>query len=129
MYLYRPVGLKEFILIKDSGYTQFPPRLFHQPIFYPVLNEEYAIEIASNWNTKDAISDFIGIVLKFEIDDSYVSKFKVEVVGGNIHQEMWVPAEELNEFNIHIIGEIQVSKTFYGDKYQGKTIEELLGNR
>lgn len=129
MYLYRPVGLKEFILVKNSAYTQFPPRLFHQPIFYPVLNEEYATEIASNWNTKDAISDFIGIVLKFEIDDSYVSKFKVEVVGGNIHQEMWVPAEELNEFNSHIIGEIQVSKTFYGDKYQGKTIEELLGNR
>lgn len=99
--------------------------MFHQPIFYPVLNEEYAIEIASNWNTKDVISDFIGIVLKFEVDDSYVSKFKVELVGGSRHQEMWVPAEELNEFNSHIIGQIQVSKTFYGDKYQGKTIEEL----
>lgn len=35
--LYRPVGRKELDLIKESGFKRFPPRLFHQPIFYPVL--------------------------------------------------------------------------------------------
>ncbi|BAY82632.1 ADP-ribosylation/crystallin J1 [Calothrix parasitica NIES-267] len=44
--LYRPVGEKELVLIKESGCKQFPPRLPEQPIFYPVLNQEYAIEIA-----------------------------------------------------------------------------------
>ena len=39
-------------LIAESGYTKFPPRLPEQPIFYPVLNEEYAVEIASGWNAK-----------------------------------------------------------------------------
>ena len=47
MILYRPVGTKELELIKESGYKGFPPRLPDQPIFYPVLNEQYATEIAS----------------------------------------------------------------------------------
>ena len=47
MILYRPVGTKELELIRESNYRIFPPRLADQPIFYPVLNEQYATEIAS----------------------------------------------------------------------------------
>ena len=43
--LYRPVGPKELELIEQSGWKKFPPRLSEQPIFYPVMNEEYAIQI------------------------------------------------------------------------------------
>ena len=42
MILYRPVGLNELRLIYESGLKAFPPRLPEQPIFYPVLNLEYA---------------------------------------------------------------------------------------
>ena len=42
MYLYRPVGLNELALIYDSNMLKFPPRLPEQPIFYPVLNQDYA---------------------------------------------------------------------------------------
>lgn len=48
MKLYRPVGTAELELISSSGYKKFPPRLPEQPIFYPVLNEKYAREIAKN---------------------------------------------------------------------------------
>ncbi len=51
--LFRPVGQKELDLIVASGFCEFPPRLAWQPIFYPVLSLDYAIEIARNWNTKD----------------------------------------------------------------------------
>ena len=44
--MYRPVGPKELELIAASGYRAFPPRLPEQPIFYPVLNEEYANDIS-----------------------------------------------------------------------------------
>jgi hypothetical protein len=37
--LYRPVGQAELELIEASGWRAFPPRLAHQPIFYPVANE------------------------------------------------------------------------------------------
>ena len=50
--LFRPVGPKELALIAASGYRQFPPRLPEQPIFYPVLNEEYTRQIARDWNVK-----------------------------------------------------------------------------
>ena len=61
--LYRPVGQKELDLIREGGFVGFPPRLFWQPIFYPVLNEEYAAGIARNWNTKDEASGYVGYAI------------------------------------------------------------------
>ena len=52
--LFRPVGPKELELIKASGWKAFPPRLSDQPIFYPVLNEDYAVQIARDWNVKES---------------------------------------------------------------------------
>jgi len=112
MELFRPVGEKEYILIEQSGFKEFPPRLPEQPIFYPVLHEEYAIEIASKWNTKDSFSGYKGYVLKFNISDEYISRFNVETVGKAYHQEFWIPAEELGEFNENIIGMIEVMHKF-----------------
>lgn len=107
--LYRPVGPNELRLIEESGWKAFPPRLPEQPIFYPVLNEEYASQIAERWNVKES---GVGYVTAFEIDADYVSQFKVEQVGGTLHQELWIPAEQLGEFNAHIVGEIRVVRTF-----------------
>jgi hypothetical protein len=118
MLLYRPVGLKELELIAESGFKAFPPRLPEQPIFYPVLNFEYAEKIARDWNTKS--NSFAGFVTQFEVENAYVQQFEVQVVGGVICQELWVPAEELAEFNRHIIGQIRISAAFYGEKFQGE---------
>lgn len=113
MILYRPVGQVELDLIKESGYKKYPPRLFYQPIFYPVLNEKYATEIAQRWNTKDAMESLnVGYVTKFEIDDRYISKYEVHQVGASYHLEYWIPSEELEEFNSHIIGEIEVIRCY-----------------
>lgn len=108
MILYRPVGEKELMLIADSSYKAFPPRLPEQPIFYPVLNKRYAIEIAEKWNTKDKNSGYKGYVTEFEVDDDYISRYEVQTVGASYHKELWIPAEELAEFNSHIIGKIRV---------------------
>jgi hypothetical protein len=48
--LWRPVGPAELELIRNAAMRAFPPRLPEQPIFYPVLSEEYAIKIARDWN-------------------------------------------------------------------------------
>ena len=50
--LFRPIGPEELALIEASGRRAFPPRLPEQPIFYPVLNEGYAVKIARDWNVK-----------------------------------------------------------------------------
>src|ERR1700745_381805 len=99
--LYRPVGPKELELIRQSGWKSFPPRLPEQPIFYPVMNEVYAIQIARDWNVPASGS---GFVTKFDVRCDYLQKFEVQNVGGPIHNELWVPSEELEEFNQNIVG-------------------------
>jgi len=117
MKLYRPVGQKEFELIEESGFRAFPPRLEWQPIFYPVLNKEYAAQIAREWNTKDAFSGYVGYVLEFEIADNYLAQYDIHTVGAGHHQEYWVPSERLAEFNEQIIGSIKTIEKFEGPRH------------
>lgn len=107
--LYRPVGPAELALIEASGWRAFPPRLPEQPIFYPVLNEEYACQIAERWNVRDSGS---GFVLRFQVDRDFLSRYPVQVVGGKLHEELWIPAEDLNAFNRHLVGPIEVIVSF-----------------
>lgn len=112
--LYRPVGGLEHHLIRQSGNKRFPTRLAHQPIFYPVLDEEYATQIARYWNTKDKDNGSVGFVLRFKIVRSFIQSYDIHIVGGVKHQEYWIPAEDLEEFNDNIVGEIETVKVFYG---------------
>ncbi|CAL2083320.1 conserved protein of unknown function [Tenacibaculum sp. 190524A02b] len=116
--LYRPVGEKELILIAESNYKAFPPRLEWQPIFYPVLNEEYATEIACKWNTTDAFGNYLGFVTKFKITEEEFKKYTIENVGAKIHNELWVPSEALEVFNQNIIGEIEILKVCIGKEFK-----------
>lgn len=101
---YRPTGQKELDLVVESGYTRWPPRLPEQPIFYPVTNEQYAIEI-TQWN----VTGFgVGYVTKFEVMKEFMSKYKIECVGGEHHTEWWIPAEDLDALNNNIVGKIEV---------------------
>ncbi|MHA4809209.1 ADP-ribosylation/crystallin J1 [Flavitalea flava] len=115
--LFRPVGLKELSLIAESDWSEFPPRLEWQPIFYPVLNQTYAEQIAREWNTADAFSGFCGAVTQFAIGETHFQKYKVENVGGAIHNELWIPAEELALFNQYIVGKIKLVKAFFGEEF------------
>jgi hypothetical protein len=110
--LFRPVGQKELELIEQSGWSEFPPRLFWQPIFYPVLTEQYAIAIARDWNTKDPNSGFVGYVLRFQVDKNYLDRHEPHEVGGRGSREYWIPAEELAEFNRSIVGNIELIHEF-----------------
>ena len=106
--LYRPVGQAEFDLIRASGFAEFPPRLPEQPIFYPVLSKEYAIQIARDWNTKDERSGHAGYVLTFEVRSSFLGSYEVQTVGTSEHKEYWIPGRDLVEFNKNIVGPIEV---------------------
>jgi hypothetical protein len=113
--LYRPTGKNELALIEASGWTAFPPRLPEQPIFYPVCNEEYATKIARDWNAKYN-ADKVGYVTKFAVRCDFLSNYEIQVVGGEICEEYWIPAEELEEFNRNIVGRIEVIAEFWGEK-------------
>lgn len=123
--LYRPVGLKEMELITKSDFKSFPPRLDWQPIFYPVMNQEYAEQIAKEWNTPDEFSGYCGIVTAFDVNSDYLQQFEIQNVGDKNHNELWIPSEELEVFNKNIVGEIKIVKVFYGEKYQNSQNETL----
>ena len=110
--LYRPVGRKELELIRASGFRAFPPRLQSQPFFYPVLTEQYAVQIARDWNTKDEASGYEGFVLKFGVLSEFLNCHEIHVVGDSSHREYWIPTGELEEFNRNIEGEIVVVAEF-----------------
>jgi hypothetical protein len=112
--LYRPVGMQELELIRQSGFRAFPPRLPFQPIFYPVLTEAYAIQIARDWNTKDAASGFAGYVTRFEVNAEYLAGYEVQKAGDRSALEYWIPAESLDAFNQNIVGLIEVIHEFRG---------------
>ncbi len=100
-----------------SGLRRFPPRLPEQPIFYPVLERNYAEQIAQDWNTKSGSR--AGYVTEFEIDDAYASSFSVHQVGARMHRELWVPAEAIDEFNAHIVGLVRLVDAFFGPDFAG----------
>jgi hypothetical protein len=114
LVLFRPTGPRELALIRDVGWRAFPPRLEFQPIFYPVLTQDYARQIARDWNATKADTGYLGFVTRFRLKLRYARRFEVQTVGGRVHQELWVPAEQLNEFNRNIIGRIEVVATFRG---------------
>ncbi|RBW45293.1 ADP-ribosylation/crystallin J1 [Loktanella sp. D2R18] len=107
--LWRPVGPKELALMKDAEMAAFPPRLPEQPIFYPVLTEDYAIKIARDWNVK---ASGAGYVTRFEILQSYLDAYEVQEAGGRAHLEYWIPAEDVDAFNAAIVGKIEVTREF-----------------
>ena len=109
--LYRPVGPEELALLRAAGFLRWPPRLPHQPIFYPVTNEDYAAEIASKWNVKDSGG---GFVTRFHVRAEFMARFTVQRVGASHHTEWWIPADMLDELNDNIVGTIEVIRSFGG---------------
>ena len=110
--LFRPVGQAEFDLVRASGFQSFPPRLQHQPIFYTVLSEHYATQIARDWNPKDETSGFVGYVLRFRVRTDFLTNYEIHTVGGSDHREYWIPANDLQKLNENIVGLIKVISEF-----------------
>lgn len=117
--LYRPVGLLELARVWDSALTAFPPRLPHQPIFYPVANAEYAHQIARDWNTPDEASGYAGYITRFAVSAQYLAQFEPKTVGSSVHVEYWIPAAALFEFNGAIAGGIHIDAAYFGKQFSG----------
>jgi hypothetical protein len=103
--LWRPAGPEELALVEAAGWRAWPPRVPDQPIFYPVLNEEYATMIARDWNVP---ASGVGYVTRFRVRRSFLDRYQVHQVGGRTILEYWIPAAELSELNANIVGTIEV---------------------
>ena len=115
MILFRPTGLKELLLVCETGWTAWPPRLPDQPIFYPVTSFDYAEKIARDWNSVAPAPDNLGFVTRWEMADDITQTHPLQLAGGRDHEELWVPAEDMDAFNARIVGKIEVIAA-YRDK-------------
>ena len=75
--LYRPTGPEEIDLVKQTGYRRWPPRLPDQPIFCPVTNELYAVEIARDWNVR---ASGYGCVTRFAVRKSFMDRYDQQIL-------------------------------------------------
>jgi hypothetical protein len=76
-----------------------------QPIFYPVLTEDYATKIARDW---DVPSSGAGYVTRFAVRRAFLDRYSVQHAGGREHSEYWIPVDDLDEFNRNIVGRIEI---------------------
>jgi hypothetical protein len=116
--LWRPTGPEELALVRASGWRRRPPRPPEQPIFYPVLNEAYAVKITRGWNLPASGS---GYVTRFAVDAGFAARHPVRQVGGRDILELWVPAEEPDGFNDPLGGLIEVVHEFHGSTVPRET--------
>jgi hypothetical protein len=112
--LFRPTGPNELKLVEQSGWLAWPPRLPEQPIFYPVLTEEYARKIAKDWNAAKADTGYRGYVTRFTVRADFLYGREVQTVGASWAKEYWIPAEDLDALNGAIVGPIEVIATYEG---------------
>lgn len=110
--LYRPIGECELEKIAQTGYKRFPPRIQWQPIFYPVLTQDYADTIARDWNSTDAQHNYVGYVTRFQVRNEFLSNYEIQTAADKTMLEYWIPAEHVDMFNDNIVGEIQVIAEF-----------------
>lgn len=82
-----------------------------------MLNQEYAEQIARDWNTKSG--SLAGYVTELDVDDGHAASFPVQQAGSRKHRELWVPAEELEEFNRHIQGRIRIIAAYFAPTFSG----------
>ncbi|WP_329107085.1 hypothetical protein OG792_02870 [Micromonospora sp. NBC_01699] len=109
--LWRPTRPEELDLIRESGWRKWPPLSPDRPWFYPFLDEDSAILISRNWRY-DRPDQGVSYVTRFQVEQAFLSHYSTRTFGGSTTPMLWVPSEDLDEFNSHIVGPIEVVHEF-----------------
>ncbi|HYW11841.1 MAG TPA: hypothetical protein VE871_07775 [Longimicrobium sp.] len=73
------------------------------------------MQIARDWNIQDAASGYAGFVTRFQVRSDVLARWPPQAAGARMHQEYWIPAEEMDDFNGGIVGPIEVVAEFHGE--------------
>jgi hypothetical protein len=50
----------------------------------------------------------------FRVRSDYLARHPLQTAGARMHQEYWIPAEEMDDFNRAIVSTIEVVAEFHG---------------
>ena len=110
MVLYRPIAGSEYNEVLARDFRSFPPRAEEQPLFTALLSEERASRIARRLRVEPP-SDNRSYVVSFLVDDAYIRQFPVQG-STELDGALWIPAEEMEILNQHLIGDIRVLSSY-----------------
>ncbi|MCT2279063.1 ADP-ribosylation/crystallin J1 [Micromonospora chalcea] len=103
--LWRPAGPRELDLIRESGWRRWPPISLDRLYFFPILSEDFAIGGARDWNSS---GPGVRYVTRFRVETGFLRRYSTRVFGGSAAPMLWVPTKDMDEFNAHIVGLIEV---------------------
>jgi hypothetical protein len=106
--VWMPISPERLRLIRQDGMRALPPS--EQPMFYPVLSEEYAQRMARDWNI---LSSGVGYVARIRVRAEFLNRYEAHSVGGSGHPEYRIPAADLEAFNAAILGQIEIVAEFH----------------
>ena len=118
MELYRPISAEEYREVEALQFHRFPPRSAEQPLFAALLSEEGASQIARRMRIAKQ-SDNTAYVVSFLVDDAYIRQFPVQHATDQDRRALWIPAEEMEILNQHLIGNIRVLAAYEIDRSDG----------
>lgn len=49
---------------------------------------------------------------RFQVRAEFLARYQVQQVGGRTILEYWIPAQDLDELNAHLVGVIEVTDEF-----------------
>lgn len=115
MELYRPISSAEFHEIEERRFEGFPPRAEEQPILTVLLSQEGAREIARRMRVEKPRENKVYVV-SFLVEDAYIRQFPVQSSEKPEFSTLWIPAEEIDILNQHIIGKIRLITSYQIDR-------------
>ena len=119
MELYRPLSAEEYRAVEEKGFTGFPPRSEEQPLFTALLSEEGATQIARHMRIAKTAENLIYVV-SFLVDDAYIRQFPVQHANEWNRRALWIPADEVDILNQHLIGKIRLIASYQIDRSDGE---------
>ena len=119
MELYRPLSAEEYRAVEEKGFTGFPPRSEEQPLFTALLSEEGATQIARHMRIAKTAENLIYVV-SFLVDDAYIRQFPIQHANERNRRALWIPADEVDILNQHLIGKIRLIASYQIDRSDGE---------
>ena len=114
MELYRPLSAEEYNAVAEKGFRGFPPRSAEQPLFAALLSQTGAKKIARHMRIEKQ-AEHTAYVVSFLVDDAYIRQFPVQQDDEPDFRALWIPAEDVEILNQHLIGKIRIIERYTVD--------------
>lgn len=115
MELFRPLSAQEYHAIEERNFEGFPKRTEGQQILTVLLSQEGAMEIARRMRVEKQKENKVYVV-SFLVEDSYIRQFPVQYLEQPEYSALWIPAEETEILNQHLVGKIRLVTSYQIDR-------------